>query len=61
MGYAVIPTNFSRAFGSDFGQWPSNSGNSEKTIDEWFIVRGDDLDTAVVELAQPVGIDLEDG
>jgi hypothetical protein len=43
-----------------------SSGNSvveatELTTGETFIVRADDLYTAVVELAQQVGLDLEDG
>ena len=43
-----------------------SSGNSvaeatDKTTGETFVVRADALYTAVVELAQQVGIDLEDG
>jgi len=34
---------------------------TDQTTSERFVVRADDLYTAVVELAQQVGIDLEDG
>ncbi len=43
-----------------------SDGNSvveatDERTGEKFVVRGDDLYTAVVELAQQVGLDLEDG
>ncbi len=37
------------------------SVDTDLTTSERFIVRGDDLYTAFVELAQQVGIELEDG
>ncbi len=53
IGYAVQPRT------DDDGNVVAQAANSETA--ERFIVRGSDLYDAVCELAQQVGIELEDG